>query len=592
MLYNRSEKVRAAIAGLAAAAVQIFQNIKNAAMNILGGVANLLMGVFTLDVDMIKKGLKSAFEGVKDMHIGLGKGVGAAFNKGYDDKLKAEAAEKLKVKAKEKAEKVKEAADTGTKVADAEINAEFNEKLKQGKEKRDKEREQREKDAIEAAKNIGKLRAEIAQQLEEDDAERRIMALKQQAEQEIEALKGSEEQKAIQKKLILQRTWNEIDKINEGRDAEALKKSLELQNRSDVAKADLAIINARGSAEDVLAASLEKLNLQMEIELQNTELTEEEKLLIKAEYALRAAELEDQFREDKRAKEIQVAESTANYLMQGVQALNDFSKIKSDEQINEAERVKNNRIKKLDQELKAGKISQDGYNFQKQQAEEEAAKKTNRLKSEQARKDKAIKVTEAIIAGLLSVLKAAPNPWMMAAMAILSGLTVAKIIATPVPQFKQGGRLKDKIKKLAFGGLIKGPSHEAGGLDIVDTQTGRRVANMEGDEFILNAGISKSPYLLAEAYNLNEKAKKYADGGPLNPLGATVNEAVAATGGTSPSTSNNNFNPQEFAAIRREMMLTRRAVEDWPKKVKVYNVVQETEEGIKVVNQLKEEAEF
>jgi hypothetical protein len=460
------------------------------------------------------------------------------------------------------------------------------EALKKRNEDLKKLEEQRLKDEADANKNM----ALLAIQLIRDEEKKRIAELENRAKNEIAVLVGSEEQKAAQEELIQEKLQREITQIREDAAKKRAEKELQLSNRAALATADLEIIHARGNTDALVEASLAKLEIQKEIELQNTELIEEERLLIHAQYALKAQELEDRLREERKAKDLAVAQSSFELLTGGLQAITDFAKIKSDEQINEAERVKTARIKKLDQELAQGKISQDGYNYLKQQAEEEATKKANRLKYEQAKKEKQMRVTEAILAGLLAVVKAAPNPFLMAFAALTSGLTVAKMVATPLPTYKKGGWLG---RKLGFGGLVKGPSHESGGIDLNNSQTGEKIAEIEGNEFIINAGVSRNPYLLAEAYALNEKAKHFADGGPINPLSTSVvGQTVAAEGGTPAAGTSGGSDIRELQLMRRELQAIRGTVEDWPRQLKVINVVQETEEGIKTVNELKEEASF
>lgn len=94
LLWRRCEKFRGFLIGLWEAVKTIFSNIWNAGKRYLGGLGELLIGIFTLDTDKIKSGLKNAFGGVADFWTGAGKGVGEAYGKGFDKGVAAVRANK------------------------------------------------------------------------------------------------------------------------------------------------------------------------------------------------------------------------------------------------------------------------------------------------------------------------------------------------------------------------------------------------------------------------------------------------------------------------------------------------------------------
>lgn len=57
----------------------MFKNLAGSVLQHLGGLGDLLNGIFTLDVDLIKKGLSSTVNGLKNFHTGAGEGVADAF---------------------------------------------------------------------------------------------------------------------------------------------------------------------------------------------------------------------------------------------------------------------------------------------------------------------------------------------------------------------------------------------------------------------------------------------------------------------------------------------------------------------------------
>lgn len=80
-LYNKSELFRGAMGGL----VGVFKGVAKAAWDYLGGVGDLLVGVFTLDTDKIKSGLKQTFGSLADLTYKSGLNAAENFNKGYNE---------------------------------------------------------------------------------------------------------------------------------------------------------------------------------------------------------------------------------------------------------------------------------------------------------------------------------------------------------------------------------------------------------------------------------------------------------------------------------------------------------------------------
>lgn len=105
--YNKSESFRAAMSGL--------MEVGKLFMDVFVGVGKVLMGAFTLDIDMIKEGAKQAATAVVEIASG---GVGKAFEKGYNESMAASAAAKESDKQKESANAASSAlADLGKPIA-------------------------------------------------------------------------------------------------------------------------------------------------------------------------------------------------------------------------------------------------------------------------------------------------------------------------------------------------------------------------------------------------------------------------------------------------------------------------------------------
>jgi hypothetical protein len=112
---------------------------------------------------------------------------------------------------------------------------------------------------------------------------------------------------------------------------------------------------------------------------------------------------------------------------------------------------------------------------------------------------KAQAIIEAVINGVLGVIKAAPNPVMMAVVGVLAAASVATIAAQKIPP-----PLVYKEK----GGLIQGARHSQGGVKM----------EAEGGEWIAPRWMvtnRKTAPVIQELENIRVGRKKYADGGQV-----------------------------------------------------------------------------
>jgi len=269
-LYERSEKVRVVMAGLAAAFVQVAKNIKDAVITNLMGTADLIAGIFTFDPARIKKGLEELGSAVKKATVGIGDGVAGAFAQGYDERQKLEDSKREKKseeqhqqqvkQAKKRAEEKAAAAATADlealkareaniKAALALVQAGSAEELRLKKQevaiKRDIDllgekktagdkkviiaEAQRDihqldqefaKKQLDAAQKRAKEQAEVEKKIADlraaqipDEAERKIAQLIAAADREKEIAKGTAEQIAEQRRLIMDKLAVDIEAV-------------------------------------------------------------------------------------------------------------------------------------------------------------------------------------------------------------------------------------------------------------------------------------------------------------------------------------------------------------------------------------------
>ncbi len=148
----------------------------------------------------------------------------------------------------------------------------------------------------------------------------------------------------------------------------------------------------------------------------------------------------------------------------------------------------------------------------KERINKKFAAEEKRIKTEQAKTDKQKTLFEIALSTAKAVAAALPNFILAAIVGAQGALQAALVAAKPIPKFKRGG-------------LLQGPSHEAGGIPFnID---GRGGFEAEGGEILLTKGVAQNPFLRARASELNVAAggvpipgaigSKFALGGLLPP---------------------------------------------------------------------------
>jgi hypothetical protein len=91
------------------------------------------------------------------------------------------------------------------------------------------------------------------------------------------------------------------------------------------------------------------------------------------------------------------------------------------------------------------------------------------------KKKKAVDIAQAIINGALAITKVTAQTGVLSPFAIptIVATTGAQVATIAAQKFKDGGR------------FLSGPSHENGGMPILNPTTGQKVAEVEGGEFII-----------------------------------------------------------------------------------------------------------
>jgi TP901 family phage tail tape measure protein len=253
---------------------------------------------------------------------------------------------------------------------------------------------------------------------------------------------------------------------------------LEINNRNELATVRLRLVNSpAGQAR--LRAQLDLLELERDQELQNVNLTEQEKELIRAQYRQRAMQLELEFY----AAQVQ---QILNYTQQILSVVDQFYQAQSSRENARLEReLKQNdqRRTSFKRMLDARIISEAEYNRKVQQLNEEDDRKKRELQKKQFNRQKAVQISMAIINGAMAVtstLAAVPGAADILSLGALRAIQVGLAIASTIAQVAVIAA--QKPPEFERGGIARGGRHSEGGIDMIDRRSRRVVGNMEGGE--------------------------------------------------------------------------------------------------------------
>ena len=171
-----------------------------------------------------------------------------------------------------------------------------------------------------------------------------------------------------------------------------------------------------------------------------------------------------------------------------VNFLNDLSKKRTEKEIANATKERDEKIKKLKEQFDKGLIDKKSYDAAVEAANKTAMAKEKAAKEQQWKNQQKADIAMAIINGLIGATKAFAQGGIFGAIGaaivlVATGLSVAKIKSTPMPQF-------------SYGTVVNGAKHASeygkGGISLIDNPTGRNVGEMEGGEAIVNADVTEA----------------------------------------------------------------------------------------------------
>ncbi|MGI4870453.1 MAG: phage tail tape measure protein [Janthinobacterium lividum] len=246
---------------------------------------------------------------------------------------------------------------------------------------------------------------------------------------------------------------------------------LKFENEHALARANLRILLAKReektNPEEYKNALIAKIELERDIELQNTKLTEDQRQLIIKESEDKIQGIKISSLDKQKAQEKKVQDEIRKYQQQMLNTLVTMFNRADSQELNALTKKKDRKLALLEQQKTQGLITAEQYEAQKSGIETEYENKSATLKKDQFQKQQAADVIKAIIDGIMAAQAAlaeiAINP---AAAALLpwieatTAMNVAAIIAQPVPEFRDGGFTANGFTGLDYQNL----SQSAGGM--------------------------------------------------------------------------------------------------------------------------------
>jgi hypothetical protein len=299
---------------------------------------------------------------------------------------------------------------------------------------------------IEKAKKLAEQKGKIGEEAAERLAHLEVL---QQEALEVEKAKISEDwakKNAEAEKAIRQEAAKSQLLIKDAQlKAESAAARLELEGIAEWETEKRQAVLDRLHQLNIQQAELERDQrlLDLELQFENEAITLEEfhayKEQLEAEHLERIGALNKEAVQQNAETLKQSIESALGAIQQVAGAFGAFRDAQHKREMAQIDAQKNSQIKALDEEKRKGLITEEEYQRKLETINEDARQKEAAAKKKQAEAEKRAALINAGIQTALAIVKAAPNPAMMALAAAVGAINIAAIASQPIPQFKDGG---------------------------------------------------------------------------------------------------------------------------------------------------------
>ncbi len=172
--------------------------------------------------------------------------------------------------------------------------------------------------------------------------------------------------------------------------------------------------------------------------------------------------------------------------------------------------------------------------------------------------------------------------------AVGAAIVAARLSVQNTMSLFRAGIATVRVAAFKKGGILKGKRHHSGGIPGVVASTGEPI-EMEDNEIILNrnVGLSLEGRQMASDLNVAYGGRKFESGGPINPLASSTNRGPLRRGEENQPANTN----EELMQLRSDFNRYANKIDSWARNLSVNNNLQETEEGLAVLNNLRDEVD-
>lgn len=302
-------------------------------------------------------------------------------------------------------------------------------------------------------------------------------------------------------------------------------KRIELLNELEQIERDQAILKLERKKEEInLLLEEEKLTL------------EEHQILIEeaeAEHLLRLQEMKQEQVERDMAMDQQRFDNLVNLAKQATTALGQLSTNRENEELKRSNKIHENEIKNIENQLNRGIISREEYDSKISQLDQVKDQREGEIKQRGFKRMQAIQTVEASVNIAQAILKAIatygppPSPMGIAGIAVATGIGAAQIAAIrsqQVPQFAEGGFTvvgandKKKYNAQYTGRLDAGMIN--GGPQLV-------LVNENNPEYFIPNPMLNHPEVVDHVRAIeNIRLRQFNEGGSTAPIPQDTNQPV------------------------------------------------------------------
>lgn len=393
---------------------------------------------------------------------------------------------------------------------------------------------------------------------------------------------------------------------------EDFNQQLQRSNIGKKAALELKVLMSKGREQ--LEAKKELLLQETSMELQNTELVEEEKALIRAKYQQGLVEVEEEYWQGILDKVGEIGQHISSTVIPAFQAFFDYKNQLDIADFNREKKLNDQKRNLYKKQLDGKLLSQAQYDRKMQEldAAEEARKKEIDRKAFE--RQKKIQIAQTIMNGaqaIVSILAQVPKFDFAATAFALAGVAAATTAIQVATIAKQ------QPPEMGRGALLRnGPKHnsKSRGLPIINPETGQVEALVERGEAVMSAAamddgnvyeVRGTTRQITSALNGRAGGRTWAGGAVVRPIGSNPGwvssagpsirsnmPAIMADGGMVKTTAGLNIDAllEEQQANRMEIAALRQDVANWNRSLHAVVSIKEFRDTERIYEQARSQS--